>query len=129
MLRKEVRDQGMDDLVSGNGEVLAVKMLDELENTGEETKEMFDPLMRAWFMIENRAMEGIGPAILHPDFGCPLCRISDSRTEDGACKCPNADCPNRAPGSVPNPEEWIKGPDSAVASLKEYASEKGWIKA
>lgn len=126
MLREEVNAQGMGDMVSANGEIAAMRTVSELKGEAD-TKEMFDPLMRAFWMIENRLLEGLGAAVLHPDFGCPLCRIRESRTDDGVCKCPNPGCPNRTPGSVPDPETWIKGPDSAVTSLKQYVEKMGWL--
>lgn len=130
MLRNEVEAQGMYHLVSGNSEIASMKLAGELagETAGkEESKDTFDPLMRCWFMIMNRTLEIAGVAALHAEFGCPICRFNEARTEDGRCKCNDPNCKAKEPGSVPDHETWLVGPDSCVASVREMCVERGWL--
>ena len=126
MLREEVISSGMGNLISGNGEVAVVKMVGEIKD-GEDTKENFDPLMRCHWMIVNRSLDYAGPQVFTEQFGCPICFFNNIRNPDGSCPCTNLNCPAKEPGSVPDFETWIKGPDSCVASVKEYVTEKGWL--
>ena len=79
------------------------------------------------FMVMNRTLEEVGLGAMTEEFGCPICRFNTLRTEDGRCVCTNDECQGKEPGSVPNFEEWIVGPNSCVASAKGYMVEQGWI--
>lgn len=129
MLREEVTAQGMGNLVSGNGEIVAMKMAAELQSTPGEDEQVedFDPLMRAWFMIMSRTLEMVGLAAMAEEFGCPICALNSYRNEDGSCPCDDPECGGKEPGSIPDHETWLVGDDSCVASLREYAVGKGWI--
>lgn len=128
MLREGVEEQGLSDLVSANGEIAVMKTAGELQ--GADDLSTFDPLMRCFWMIENRILDLAGLAAMHPDFGCPICRHDEQRTEDGRCACPDPACPGKdQPGVIPSAETWLKGPGSAPESVREMALERGWIKA
>lgn len=131
ILREEVEEQGLNGMVSANGEIMAMKMQAEISSMGtdeEERIEDFDPLMRAWFMIMSRTLDMVGLYAFTADFGCPICALNSKRTEDGACSCGSEECGAKEPGSIPDFVNWIKGPDSCVASIREMCVERGWIK-
>lgn len=130
MMREEVKARGMEPLVSGNGEIAAMKMVGELKEGlagNEEQREDFDPLLRVFWMIENRTIEMIGLVSMTRDFGCPICFFNSFRNDDGSCTCGKPECPYFAPGSIPNHESWIAGDESATASVAAMCREKGWI--
>lgn len=127
MLREEVKAQGLYDLVSANGDIVAMKLVAELKGS-PDSRDNFDPLMRCNFMIMNRVMDGLGLMVMAEDFGCPICFLNSQRAEDGSCKCGHPQCPNKQPGSLPDFETWIVGPESCVASVREMAEARGWLK-
>lgn len=130
MLRDEVKAQGLYNLVSANGEIATMKMVAEIQKAGTEEPERvedFDPLMRCHWMITERTLGMVGPAAFMPEFGCPICFFNSKRTPEGACSCDKPDCGATAPGSIPDFETWLVGPNSCVASVREMCIEYGWI--
>jgi hypothetical protein len=127
-LRQEVIDQGLGEWIASSGETAVAQLVDQL-NRGENTKVNYDPLMSSWFMIMSRVIEGVGLPALAPDFGCPICRLQATVADDGSCNCGGQGCPNAAPGSMPDFESWLVGPDSCVTAAREHMIAKGWIEA
>ena len=129
MLREEVKSQGMGDLISANGDIVTMKMVAELqaEPGTEERVEDFDPLMRCWFMIMNRTLEMVGLPAMTEEFGCPICRLNEMRTEDGQCGCDEPGCEGKFPGAIPDHETWLHGESSCVVAVKEMCVERGWL--
>lgn len=127
MLRQEVEDQGMGKFIGGNGEIAAMKMMGELQSD-EDILDNFDPLMRCFFMLMNKTLDIFGPtALFDPEWDCTICKCNEQVNENGSCKCSDPDCHNKAPGSMPNFEIWLTGPESCVWSVKKYMQEKGWL--
>jgi hypothetical protein len=104
-----------------------MKMVSEAKGD-PDSKENFDPLMRCNWMILNRAIDIAGIPAIDDRFGCPICVFNTGRSEDGSCKCDDPHCHNKNPGSIPNFETWLVGPDSAAASVKQMMLERGWLK-
>lgn len=126
MLRDEVAAQGMANMVSANGEIVAMRMAAELQGA-EDSVEDFDPLVRCWFMIMSRTLDLVGLPALTEEFGCPICFLNSKRTPDGACPCDNAECGGKEPGSIPDYETWLVGEVSCVAAVREMCVERGWV--
>jgi len=126
MLRQEVIDQGLGAWIASDGEVAVEQLADQLAR-GEDTKVNYDPLMSCWFMIMTRTLGIAGLAGMHPEFGCPVCRLNEKRTPEGACACGRPECPKGSPGSVPDFETWLVGPESCVTAAHEYMRTRGWI--
>ena len=127
MLRQEVIDQGLGEWIASSGEVALEQTADQLAKGGEQTRANYDPLMASFWMISSRSMSIAGLAVMYEDFGCPICRFNEARTPEGGCNCPDPDCPAKPPGSVPDHETWLRGPDSCVTAAKNYMREQGWI--
>lgn len=127
MMRQEVVDQGLGDWVAKDGETMAMQLTDQIKKGGEHTAVNYDPLMAAHQMILSRCMDMIGLGVLNPDFGCPICRFNEMRTEDGRCGCGRPDCEVTEPGSIPDHETWLVGEHSAVLAAKQYMTEQGWL--
>jgi hypothetical protein len=126
MLRAEVAAQGLTDWVAPDGETAAAQIGNQLVRD-EDTRVNYDPLMACNFMLWDRALEMAGPAAMAADFGCPICRFSEYRGPEGQCTCGHPDCPNQEPGSVPDFETWLVGPNSCVAAARDYMVTQGWI--
>lgn len=127
MLREEITKQGMGEWMAPNGEIALEQLANQL-TTGEDTPVNHDPLMSCHMMIMQRSVEMAGLIVLTEQFGCPICRFNEHRTEDGRCTCDNPECPCKKPGSVPNHEEWLVGENSCVAAERAFMVEKGWLK-
>jgi hypothetical protein len=123
MLKKEIDEQGLSNFVSANGTIAAMKLTSEA-NGDKESLDNFDPLMRCYFMLLTRAMEIYGLAGIN---GCLICKCNSQRNPDGSCICPDENCHNKEPGSLPDFETWLVGPDSCVTSVKGYMKEMGWL--
>jgi len=104
-LREEVKKQGLWEFVSASGEHLAGKLLDGADKA-TESKETFDPLMRANMAIIFAVVERAGLGVLATD-NCPLCMVKEKSVEKDF---------------VTN---WIEG---AVGDELKLAIEQGWIK-
>lgn len=128
MLRAEVADLGLADWVAPDG-ATAIEQLADQTKRGDATPVNYDPLMAAHNSIFGRVLEGLGLMVMSADFGCPICFLQERQNPDGSCSCGHADCPNQAPGSLPDFETWLRGPDSAVAAAKAHMVEQGWIPA
>lgn len=132
MLRQEVIDQGMGSLIGANSEIAALKLTGELVDGlagKQESKDTFDPLMRAYFMIFSRTLDMVGLDALREDFGCPICFFNKYRNPDGSCPCTNPNCGGKASDSIPDHETWLVGPESCVTAVREMCVERGWIEA
>lgn len=126
-LREEVVEQGMGEWIAKDGATASAQLMDFLSK-GEDTLVNYDPLMACHNMILVRTMEIFGLYAMSEQFGCPICQLNSRVNEDGSCRCPNPDCDNKEPGSLPNFETWIAGPTSCVVAAKEHMLEKGWLK-
>ena len=127
MLRQEIADQGLRAWVAPDGETAVAQLVDGLKR-GEDTPVNYDPLMSCNWMLIDRAMQSIGLMVMHQEFGCPICYLNEHiRGEDGSCKCGHAECPNKEPGSVPDFETWLVGPDGCVSAAKAHMVAQGWI--
>lgn len=126
MLRVEVVEQGMGEWIAQDGETAAAQLADALSRH-EVTKVNYDPLMDCHMMVMNRAVGIAGVVVMTEEFGCPICFFNGRRNPDGSCPCTNPGCPGKAPGSVPDFETWIKGPDSCVLGAKEFMAKQGWL--
>lgn len=87
-LRQKIADRGLEHLVAQGGE-MAVKQLSDQLDTGDVTRDNFDPLMSAHWAVCGNAMEalsqaGISPLYLFGDMShapegrsdCPLCELN-----------------------------------------------------
>lgn len=127
MMRDEVTRLELDKYVGANGEIAAMRLVDQLQ-TGEDSQMNYDPLMSAYFMIFNRALDIAGFRVMHPDFGCIICEFYKMRGPEGECICGNPECPNKGQKNVvPDFVDWLTGPESALVACKEYMKEKGWL--
>lgn len=109
-LREAVKSRGMERLISKGGEAAARQAADELRVGNARDSEGFDPLLRAWGMINSQGLK-MGMGLVE----CPLCFVQ--RHHD-ACKQPNC--------AKPLPEDWISG---VTDSLRAYAVELKLIEA
>lgn len=125
MLKDEVTNQGLDKLVSANSDIAIMKLEAELKGE-EDSKEIFDPLMRCNFIIMNRALELVGLQSMSPDFGCPICKFNEALSEEGYCLCNDLSCPGKTT-PIPRFESWLVGPESCVTIVKKYAQDNNWI--
>lgn len=126
MLRTEVAEQGLTDWIAPDGATAIAQLIDQTKQ-GTSTPVNYDPLMDAHNMIMTRAIEGLGLMVMGPDFGCPICFLNERRSEDGACTCGHPECPNKQPGSLPDFEAWLRGPDGAVTAAKGHMVSQGWV--
>lgn len=126
-LRDEITAQGLGDWVAPTGETAAAQLADQVRR-GKITKVNYDPLMACHNMIAQRAVECLGVLVLLPSFECPICYLNaEARASDGTCKCGRPECPYTEPGSLPDFETWIVGPDSCVTAARQYMTRKGWL--
>lgn len=102
-LREEIDANGLSGFVARDGEQAAQQLADEAQGINDQDAAP-DPLMRAHWMILDRAIKQGGPYILTGDY-CPLCEL-EKHTEEKAAS-------------------WII---ACCASLRAYFIEKGWIK-
>lgn len=107
-LRQAIEAKRLSHLVSRGGVAAAAMMADELAVGAARDAEGFDPLLRAWSMINGRALE-MGSGLV----GCPLCFVQRHHDE---CDQPNC--------AKPLPSEWIVG---CADSLREYANTLGLL--
>lgn len=107
-LRVAIEQRGMMRLVAPDGAAAAAQMADELRSGQARDVEGFDPLMRAWSMINGRALEH-GSGLM----GCPLCFVQRHHDE-----CQQPDCLKSLPA------EWIAG---CTDSIRNYAAELGLL--
>lgn len=128
MLRQEIEDIGLSGFVAGNAEIAMMNTVGELQGD-EKDAHNYDPLMASYWMIENRILDGFGLPSMMADFGCGICRVNDSRTSDGRCKCPDPDCRAKEAGSIPSADTWLHGEDSAPRAAKAFMIEQGWLAA
>lgn len=102
-VRTAIDQKGLGHLVLKGGARAAGQVVAELEQKNIDAAG-FDPLLRAWSMINCRALEnGLGLV------GCPLCLVQKHHDE-----CQQPSC------HKPLPQEWI---DGCTDSLREYAIE------
>lgn len=127
ILKAEVNKLGLAEWVAPSGETAAMQIVNQWE-LGEVTPINYDPLMASHTMIMTRTFNIVGPAMFNPGFGCPICFLNRSRTSEGTCPCNNDDCGLKTPGSIPDFETWLTGPESAPASAKEFMVSEGWIR-
>lgn len=106
-LREAVEARGMGHLISRDGAEAAARLSDEVTTGIVGDREGFDPLLRAWTMIIDRAFD----AGLRPD-ACPLCTLDEHERT-----CTNAACRARA-------DEWIAG---CTDSLAAYCRDLGLL--
>jgi len=104
-----IEQRGLNHLVSQGGEAAAMHFVDELKTGATRDVEGFDPLLRAWSMINSRALD-MGSGLT----GCPLCFVQGHHDH-----CEQPDC------AKPLPQEWI---DGCVNSLRDYAMSLGLMK-
>lgn len=127
MLRDKIKDVGLEDWVSHDGETAATQLSDQV-NRGEATMMNFDPLIAAHNMILYNALETVGLVLFSADESgneyCPLCFLNSRRTEDGRCKCDDPNCHAKAPGSIESFDLWV---DHAADGAKSFMIEQGWI--
>jgi len=107
-LRAAVERRGMGALVSRGGIAAAAHMADELRMGTARDVEGFDPLLRAWSMINGQALE-MGSGLV----GCPLCFVQRHHDE-----CQQPGCQKSLPA------DWISG---CTESLQSYAKELGLL--
>lgn len=106
-------------------------MKDQLEGK-PETKQNYDPLMSAHWMIVNNAMDtlnqiGTGALILlsppedHPEYECPICCLNSLSLEhDRTCTEPN--CKKKRGQTF---DDWIeKAADGAAEHVKSLMGRK-----
>lgn len=111
MLRRAVRDRGMDHLVAPSGEEAARAAAAQLEGT--DTVEDWDPLMAAHWAIMSKVLQAVGLAGLAEVF-CPLCAVQESfdavsETDDFK------------PERHHNAQQWV---DSCTDAMLDYAREQ-----
>lgn len=121
-LRAEVEAQGLAQFVGKTGELEAVMIADQAKHGLSAGN--FDPLMGAWFMIQNNAMRMMGQAYMSCSGQCIICHLNSYREADGSCHCSDPDCPNKEPGSIPDFSEWIK---FSVIGQREAAQGMGLL--
>lgn len=103
-LKLAITKRGLGDFVSADGREAIQREISHMQ--GEPTtKENFDPLMGAHWMIANRAMQtlsaiGANPLALmaenpeHPEYECPICYLNILSAEhDRTCTEPNCNKP------------------------------------
>ena len=127
ILKAEIHKLSLAEWVAPSAETAAMQVANQVE-LGEATPINYDPLMASHFMIIDRAFQIIGPSIFDLKFGCPICFLNRSRTLDGTCPRNNDDCDLKTPGSIPDFDTWLTGPDSAPAASKEFMISEGWIR-
>lgn len=106
-LREAIEARGMGPWVSRGGAMAAQQAGRELTGTQDDAKG-FDPLMRAWSMINTRIMENGGSI-----WNCPLCEV---QTHLDTCTQPGC--------SAEEPQAYIEG---CADALLAYAREKGLV--
>ncbi|HET7713867.1 MAG TPA: hypothetical protein VFK94_06530 [Patescibacteria group bacterium] len=105
-LRQAIYDRGMAHMVPQGGENAAKQMTEEIKGKDDSTG--FDPLMRAWGMINGRYMEIMGFTL-----ECPPCLLVQHETA-----CTNKECSAKV-------DEWI---DGCTNSILQYAKSLGLVK-
>ena len=93
-LRKAIDDRGLGPFVAKNEEHAADNLMSQIRGTN--TKENYDPLMSATYMIWSNALESFGMGIIQSDAPCPLCLLDKHVKE-----CTEATC-NKQTGT-----DWI----------------------
>ena len=87
-LRDAIKVEGLDHLVSRDGQEVVGKVADQLK--GDMSTYSFDPLMNANMAIWSRCLRicGFSLMVQNPDGSdkCPLCEINTN------CKCPVENC-------------------------------------
>lgn len=81
-LKEAIKDRGLWELVSSNGQHLADRLNKELESGGP-SPDTFDPLASAMFMIMTNALKVGGTYLMgndeHGNEYCPLCELEKNR--------------------------------------------------
>lgn len=106
-LREAIEARGLGPWVSKGGEMAAAQGARELSGTQNDAQG-FDPLLRAWSMVNGRALEN-GCSL----WACPLCEV---QVHYGTCGQPGCE------RSLP--QEWI---DGCADSLLGYVREQGLV--
>lgn len=125
-LRDAIKKRGVIEFVAIDGVEAAKQMQSEIQGE-RKTKQNFDPLMAAHWMIVNNAMDqlkyiGQNPLILmvsdpeRPQLECPICCLNWLSLEhDRACTDPNCKKPKGLTF-----DDWIdKAADGAVSALND----------
>ena len=106
-LREAVEDRGLGPWMSKGGEDAMLQSVREIEGTQADAQG-FDPLLRAWSMINSRILEWSGEL-----WSCPLCTV---QRHSDTCKQPGC--------SVDPPQAYI---DGCTDSLLAYARDLGLV--
>lgn len=106
-LKQAIDDRGLGPFVAKDEEQGVDNLLSQIQGT--DTKENYDPLMSATYMIWGNALESFGIGIIQPDAPCPLCLLDNHVAE-----CTEATC-NKQTG-----KDWIKfAADGQYEAAKE----------
>ena len=99
-LRNRLIERGMGDYIAKGGKAAGMQMVNELDGKAIDACG-FDPLIRAWSMINLNAMERNFPI-----YECPVCVVAKHKT-----KCIEKKC------GWPKWEEWM---DECIEHLRGY---------
>jgi hypothetical protein len=104
-LKAEIRSHGVADFIARDGKEAMTQAVGQLKGE-RETRQNYDPLMSAHWMIVNRALESGGLYLMvqdeHGNERCPLCELVKHAPPPPDWKGPSID------------EMWIKGASKAA---------------